>query len=515
MESAAIIACWIGLLAVGAFLRFDHLTDRPFHSDEATGARITAKRMESGDYQFDPIHFHGPTLSSFAMPLCRARGETSWRAMTKDTLRILPALAGTLLLLVPLLGRRRWGDGPMLLAAAFLATSPLLVYYSRMFIHESLLVLFGMLALFSLLGKPRPVLAGLLIGLMFATKESFAISLIAWSAAGLLVAIENRQLFDRAKLAAAARTYCRPLLICLLTATLTAAFFYTDGFRHPQGAIDAVRTFFVYKTTDGHEKAFPYYFEFLLRPRKVAGVWWGETPVVLFALLAYAATFRPGTALANWRPVIRFLSYAAAGHFLIYSLIAYKTPWLACLPWAHVCLLAGFGTIACATMQLPWKPVLSAIALTALAAFTYRALAYQFRVSRLACGRYASDGRNPYAYVPTKRDVENLEQWLKELQALTAQAPAIPLEPVVVVGSGYWPLPWYLRSFDKIGYPPTPPEDLAKYPLVFALSDSLEAVTAKLATSHTPVPRGLREDVPLTLFIRNDVWERWMAGEQR
>ena len=90
---------------------------------------------------------------------------------------MLTAIAGTLLVLVPLLWRRRFGDGPMLLAAALLATSPLLVYYSRMFIHESLLVLFGMLALVSLTRAPRYGIPGLFVGLMFATKESFAISM--------------------------------------------------------------------------------------------------------------------------------------------------------------------------------------------------------------------------------------------------------------------------------------------------------------------------------------------------
>ena len=63
---------------------------------------------------------------------------------------MLPAIAGTLLVLRAAAVARRFGDAPMLLAAALLATSPLLVYYSRMFIHESLLVLFGMLALVAL-----------------------------------------------------------------------------------------------------------------------------------------------------------------------------------------------------------------------------------------------------------------------------------------------------------------------------------------------------------------------------
>ena len=59
---------------MGAFLRFEQLSARPFHCDEATGARLTAKRMDTGTSQFDPTHFHGPILSSLAMPLCHWRG---------------------------------------------------------------------------------------------------------------------------------------------------------------------------------------------------------------------------------------------------------------------------------------------------------------------------------------------------------------------------------------------------------------------------------------------------------
>ena len=52
------------------------------------------------------------------------------------------------------------------------------------------------------------------------------------------------------------RDYRIPVAASLLTAALSPRLFYTDGFRHPQGAIDAVRTFFVYETVDGHDKPF-------------------------------------------------------------------------------------------------------------------------------------------------------------------------------------------------------------------------------------------------------------------
>ena len=138
---------------------------------------------------------------------------------------------------------------------------------------------------------------------------------------------------------------------------MVAGFFYTDGFRHPRGAIDAVRTFFVYETVAGHDKPFGYYFHLLALPFKSGGVWWFGTPVVLLALLGFATNIR--------RTVVRFLAWSAVGHFLIYSLFAYKTPWLACLPWAHVCLLAGFGIAGFSKHRLWVKTALCLLAVTA------------------------------------------------------------------------------------------------------------------------------------------------------
>jgi uncharacterized protein (TIGR03663 family) len=552
MQRAVIIVLWISVIVTGAWLRFEDLAKRPFHADEATGARITARRMESGGGQFDPKHYHGPLLADLAIPLCQLHGETRWQEMTKATLRTLPAIAGTLLLLVPLLWRRRYGDGPMLLASALLATSPLLVYYSRMFIHESLLVLFGMLALVVLTRKPRWGIPGIFIGLMFATKESFAISLIAWSGAGLLIAWENRMSLKRELLAAAWRQYRIPVGLSLLAAMVTASAIYTDGFRHPQGAVDALRTFFVYETVAGHDKSLGYYVRLLALPEKSGAVWWFGTPVLVLALYAYLTTLRRDPQTLPGRSTIRFIAYAAAGHFLIYSLIAYKTPWLACLPWAHVCLLAGCalvgfssrrpplqtalavlaGGVYCLTFYgFPWPgyPVGSTLCVfvvlavetyyrrrpplqTALAMLAGACLVTQFQQSRRATGRYASDERNPFAYVPTRGDIETLEAWLEQLRQVV---PGGMLEPVAVIGTDYWPLPWYLRSFDQIGYWPDPPQDLTKMPLVFALPDAAEEVVTTLEKSHATLPRGLRAGVPVYLLVRNDIWQRWMEPDPR
>ncbi len=502
LKHAVIIILWISVLVTGVFLRFDHLDKRPFHADEATGARITARRMESTAGQFDPTHFHGPLLADLAIPLCRWRGESSWRELTKNTLRTVSAAAGCLLVIVPLWWRRRFGDGPMLLASWLLATSPLLVYYSRMFIHESLLALFGLMAVMTLTRKPRWGIPGLLIGLMFAAKESFAISMIAWAAAALLVAVENRHRLNREMLAAAWRDYRWPVATSLIVAAVTTLGFYTDGFRHPQGAIDAVRTYFVYQTGAGHDQAMDYYWRLLAWPKKSGGVWWGETPVVVLALCAWAATFRPSPPAA--RSTQRFIAYAAAGHFLIYSLISYKTPWLACLAWSHLCLFAGLALVGFTRHRLPMR--------AALAAVVGGGLVTQAIQAQRASGRYAADERNPYAYAPTCNDVEKLAAWLLELRQAVVPG---TLEPIAVIGEHYWPLPWYLRAFEHIGYWRVPAADLATMPLVFALPDAAEAVARALEQTHVELPRGLRAGAPVGVFVRSDLWQQWMEASGR
>ncbi len=495
MTRVLLVLGWVCVMAAGIFLRFEDLAKRPFHADEATGARITAMRLESGGGRFDPKHYHGPVLHILGGAASGIRGEHGWKSMSKGTLRLVPAVSGVLLLLVPLWWRHRCGDGPALAAAAFLATSPLLVYYSRMFIHEPLLVLFGMAAVMTFVAKPRLAIPGILIGLMFATKESFAISMLAWTGAALLLALENRRVLAEAISRGGWRGYVRPVVLSGLAALLVSMAFYTDFLRHPEGAVDAVRTFFVYETVGGHDKSAAYYLELLGLPRKAAGMWWFGTPVLLLALLACAGTF---FRQENKR-LIRFVAYSAAGHFLIYSLFAYKTPWLACLPWALVCLLAGLSFAGFAARPRIWQAALVLLSAVALAS--------QFQQARRASGRLASDGRNPFAYVPTRPDVETLAPWLADLATL---APDGSLEPIAVVGRDYWPLPWYLRQFDRIGYWPAPEGKLAAMPLVFALPEAAEETARLLETTHMPLPRGLRAEVPLHLFVRNDIWNRWM-----
>lgn len=487
---------WIVLLTLSLWLRLHDLESMPIHADEATGARILAQHLEGDGYRFDPKHFHGPMLTWLSAPIAQLQQESDWRALRLGTLRLGPALAGTLVVLTPLLWLRALGQSGALTAAAFLASSPLLVYYNRIFIHESWLLLFGLLALaatFRLLNRPslrNGALTGCFLGLMFATKETFAISVIAWAiAAGLYRFITQNQTFPKKE------AYLKPLLLLAATATLLSALCYTHCFQTPAGFLDALKTFFVYETTSGHEKPSHYYLHFLLWPKDTLGIWWSEGCVALFALLALGlASFHR----RNFGALI-FLALAAGGQLLIYSSIDYKTPWLMLLPWAQLCLLAG-GIVQVSKKTSPtFRTILTLLLLLSLG--------YQTKQSLHATSSLANHQRNPYAYVPTTRDPQRIADWLHKIQALP-NAPSI--EPIAVIGQAYWPLPWYLRPFDTVGYWPKPLSELANFPVVFSMPAQVAACDAILNASHVKLPRSLRSNVSINLYLRRDLWQIWM-----
>lgn len=497
-----------GIICVGwsLWLRLDSLATRPLHADEATGARILADRLETGSYTFDPLHFHGPLLTAMTSPIAKVRGETDWRSLTSTTLRLGPAVIGGLTLLLalayfPFLGSRLGS----LAGAAFIGTSPLLLYYSRMFIHETLfgfLAVGTALALLVYIHKPTrgtAILLGVVAGFLMATRETFIVCFMAWAGAGLMVGVESGR---RGNLPFPDHALIQRLLrdgaIVGLAAALVVAAFYTHWGSHPAGLLDFFRTFFLYETGVGHDKPFYYFGWLLLWPKFQGGVWWTEAGIGLGAILGFFLSF--GHRRGVW---IRFLFYAGIIQWLIYSLISYKTPWLILVAWLHLCLVAGAG------IGLLWRrPGLATKFASVGLVFTL--LWWQNTQANRAAHRYASDARNPYAYAPTSSDVVRAGAFLGQLADLF---PEIQDGPVAIIGREYWPLPWYLRHIPATGYWTTLPENGPTFPVLLLLPSQKEANREQLSHTHTFLPRGLRADTPFILLIRNDLWDDYLTLE--
>jgi hypothetical protein len=66
-----------------------------------------------------------------------------------------------------------------------------------------------------------------------------------------------------------------------------------------------------------------------------------------------------------------------------------------------------------------------------------------------------------------------------------------------------------LRDFKRVGYWTDPPEELASYSVVISMPEKAALCNKLLADTHTQLPRTLRSNVPVTLYLKNEIWTAW------
>src|ERR1041384_2867725 len=172
-------------LAAAIALRVPNLERRPLHNDEGVNAIKAADLWQKGHYVYDPDEFHGPSLYYATLPVLWLSGARNSAELHDASLRVAPMIFGVAIILLLLLFRDGLGPPAVAWAALFIAVSPAMVFYSRYFIHEMLLVFFSALTLgaFWRYCQTRSaswaVLSGAGLGLMFATKETFVLTVAA------------------------------------------------------------------------------------------------------------------------------------------------------------------------------------------------------------------------------------------------------------------------------------------------------------------------------------------------
>lgn len=498
---------WAALLAVaaaGTWLRADRLGARPMHTDEAVQAVKFGELLEQGRYVYNPREYHGPTLYYMTVPWARALGARTLADMTEVRLRTLPVAFGVGILLLAALLAPAIGRGGAVAAAAGLALNPFLVYFSRYYIQETLLVFFTAATVacgWRYLRRPAAgwaAAAGLAVGLMFATKETAAIACAA-AVAGLAAAgALGRDGDGRRRWSAV-----RPLHAAVFAAAAAAVFvcFFSSFFTHGRGLWDAVAAygFFAQRAGGaGHEKGWPYYLQILfLHPAGPLGIW-SQWPLLLFGGAGAWFAFRGGPGVPPSPRLARFLAVFAAATFVLYSAIPYKTPWLILTPVWALSMLAGIGARG---LWLAGRGAATRILLVlALAAGAGDLL----RQGRWINGRYAADSRNPCAYEHTSSDLVHGVRTVLDAAAVATEGRQMPVR---VISQEYWPLPWYLRSLPNVGYWTEVP-DSADAPVIVASPNLMPALEARLKDRYVPSVAGLRPGVALQILVREDLWQK-------
>ena len=468
---------WI-VVAVAAGLRLPRLDVRPLHHDEGTNVIFLLRLVREGSFHYDPTNYHGP-LPYFLSALPIVLFGT-----TTVMLRIVPALLGTLMTVLPWLLRREIGRGGAIASGLLMAASPALVYYSRDTIHEIYLVFLTLLLVVALVrGLVSGQAAGLLVagvaaGGVLATKETACLTFLTIGA-GLLVS--RGAGLPRPRRAAIAG---------LLFATCAVAIvLYSDLFAELGGLMRPVQALRFWGErglhADGHGKPWWYFLGILGR----------DEPAILgSAVVGSAMALRRGSRFGL------FLGGWAAAIVLVYSCIPYKTPWLVLnmvLPLALVSGIAFEAGLSGAPSSGGAVRPSAARRATAIVL----ALAVLFSARRaffLSFVRYDDERASALVYVQTRRDALRMVARLEEYARRHPLGRDLPIE---ILSPDYLPLNWYLRDFTDVSYFGKVTESPGA-PVVIARSDAADEVELLLGPGYARSIFPLRPGVELCLFLR-------------
>jgi uncharacterized protein (TIGR03663 family) len=430
------------IILIAAFiLRFIVLDLKLLHHDEAIHSWFSYELLTKGAWKYDPS-YHGPFLYYVTAGMFSLFGDSDLTA------RLLPSLCGFLLIpLVWFIYRLGYLDKRQaLLAAAFIAFSPDMVYFSRFLRHDIFMLFFTFLLVVALFyyidhGQRRYVLIAAIAtaGALSCKEEMPFIILVIFA----FFAFEIWQ--RRLPLPAGWKT---DIIIFLVLTTAIMSVLYSgfgghiDTLQH--GWLDAIEHW-----TEMHNKqrlGGPWYFyiplfllyelpifllaivgtlQFIFKdtriirsikqgfariPRRHSGL-----PVDALASSCLEQIRRSKDAIQKPEEFFRFCIFWMLMTMAFYAYVGEKVPWLIIHPLLPMCFVAVY--------RLNWQKTLFAVAgIIFLLMMTWHV-----------------------AFVPADINepiiqVQNSEEMREVMGLMDASG------HVVIASKNYWPLPWYYRG---------------------------------------------------------------------
>jgi uncharacterized protein (TIGR03663 family) len=540
------------IIVVAAFLRFYDLNLVPLHHDEGVNGNFLVRLVRDGVYHYDPANYHGPTLYYFAaifpwiLRVLFGPSAQNTYGLTTTAIRMVPALFGVATIFLVFALRRNLGTIATLSAAGLLAISPGAVYLSRYFIHETLFVFFTLgivVAVVKYFEYPHRVyliLAAVSAALLFATKETAIISVGVLVIALVLTRVYRAAIKHLLGAGAAGRKKRRaasgddteenflervggPTTLTIWMAVAIAVFilvnvlFYSSFFtNYPKGVWDALKTFEFWTKTGKEAHVHPF----------ITYIWWlllQESPLLILGSIgAMVSILRPA------RPFALFSAFWAFGLIAAYSLIAYKTPWLALNFIVPLALCSGVAIEwiyqELGSWELDKRKRLFAIGIVLLLAtgplpglvrlvsekqLHWKTFIPGYQTVDLNLINYDNDNRYyVYVYAHTRRETLKLVDEINRIAQRTHEGGQTG---ITIVSPDYWPLPWYLRDYSRVGYygrmsPSTEP-------IIIASQAQASEIQATYGDRYQQVQSGfntagsfpLRPGVDLLLYTRREL----------
>ena len=479
---------------LGLFLRFYDLELKPLHHDEGVNSwfLLNLKKDFPAGWKYDPENYHGPFLFfTHIIPLAISESIFALRCMV--------ALFGslTIALLWPL--RRTIGRCGVVTAAFLLAVSPTNLFFARTNIHETYLVFFTLGTIVGAIRfweSKKPVYFILMCACwawVITVKETYIMTGAAffWAAVGtglwFTVTRKNNETAPRkviTDLLGWMKEHYLALWLAFLVFVLIIVVYYSSLFTNAKGTTsDLINSLRIWEKTGtkgaGHEKPF-WYWWWLLRDF--------EFPILIPAVLGIGYAFKRRNAFAI------FCSFWAVLLFFIYSFIPYKTPWLALNFILPLILLGGYF------VENVYRSIRDSAVLVGITAALGAAamLAWGSGISwRVNFLEYDNDTYQ-IVYSQTRRDINDMMKRLEEYAHDKAQGYDTEIK---IVSDEYWPLQWYLRKYNHVGYWGQVIDD-SDAPIVLGRSKTQQELEKTLKDTYYSELYSIRPGLDIYLYTR-------------
>lgn len=279
------------------------------------------------------------------------------------------------------------------------------------------------------------------------------------------------------------------ILLMFAAATIiflyVGALFFSSFFTFPEGLQRAFEAYAIWTKTGNTDHT---------QNGNMAYIRWGliiESPILIISAL--------GTMIALLKAKHRFAMFAglwALGLFLAYTIIPYKTPWLALSFLLPMCVIAGYAFNELLTSRHIAEKVLGVL----LAIVSAAILGYQTYDINFV--RYDNDAM-PYIYAHTRREFEKMIGEIKRYAEKSGKGTTARIE---IVSPDYWPMPWYMNDYSEAIFQGKAVDPNGAELIVAKKGDQDADIVALYGARYRYVGEyPLRPGVELILLVRNDI----------
>jgi uncharacterized protein (TIGR03663 family) len=476
----------LGLLIIllALLIRLFYLGERVFHHDESIHASFTLRLLENGEYTYNPA-YHGPFLFHTTAVIFHFLG------INDATARLIPVLFGVATIPLLFLLERELGKRGVIWSAFLIAFSPSMVYYSRFF-RNDLIIVFCTLAtvaggirylgnLHSTKRYPYLILVASSLAIAISSKENAYLVILMFGAYGGIYLVykfysdwkkENVSLKKAFLLKGSAfLPFLSDIIVSGVLFIFIVMLFYTSLFRNETTIFSIVG------------KAFSHWME-MHKIQRLGGPFYFyipilliyESPILLFGTIGILYFLRKKD---ENLPFFRFLSYWAVASLILYSYLQEKVPWLVVhivLPFA---ILAGAflgeifprvpantnrqlemisgtekGSLESGKKHISQRNrsrihiLLTGILVLTLAISLFQCISVNFYRSM--------DPNEKMTYTQSSPEIREV---IKKIEGFNKGPETLTL-CIIDPEDLYWPLPWYLRDYKLASYFRSLPENI-------------------------------------------------------